>query len=145
MSGSGLKPEALICDTGVLYAAANRRDEHHRRCAELLESHFGPLVVPTPVLTEVCWLLGSRVGPEKEAQFLDSVGSGELELAELVEDDVVRMADLVRLYHSFPLGVVDAAVIAIAERLHATRVGTLDHRHFYAVKPAHTAALTLLP
>jgi hypothetical protein len=45
------------------------------------------------------------------------------------------MAALVRQYHNFPLGAVDAAVVAVAERLAAVRIATLDHRHFRAVTP----------
>jgi hypothetical protein len=33
----------------------------------------------------------------------------------------------------------------VAERLGVTQVATLDHRHFRAVRPKHTDALTLLP
>jgi hypothetical protein len=38
-----------------------------------------------------------------------------------------------------------ASVVAVAERLKATRVATLDHRHFRAVRPAHCDAFELLP
>lgn len=135
----------LICDTGPLYAVLNRKDQDHDRCVALLESHSGPLVVPSPVLTEVCWLLESRVGPDAEAQFLLSIVHGELALEALVLDDVARMAELVKTYSDFPLGAADASVIAVAERLNAREVATLDHRHFHAVKPKHVSAFTLLP
>jgi hypothetical protein len=55
------------------------------------------------------------------------------------------MADLVQQYSDFPLGTADASVISVAERLSATRVATIDHRHFRAVRPAHSAAFELLP
>ncbi|MGH8930725.1 MAG: PIN domain-containing protein [Egibacteraceae bacterium] len=105
----------------------------------------GPSSFPARVLAEVCWLLESRIGPDAEAAFLDSVAGGELELAELSNDDVRRMAALVRRYRGFPLGAVDAAVIAIAERLETIEIATLDHRHFRAVKPVHADAFELLP
>lgn len=44
----------LICDTGPLYAVLNRKDHEHSRCLTLLETYPGPLIVPGPVLTEVC-------------------------------------------------------------------------------------------
>ena len=44
-----------------------------------------------------------------------------------------------------PLGGTDASVIALAERHGATRVATLDKRHFAVVRPRHAAAFTLLP
>jgi hypothetical protein len=43
------------------------------------------------------------------------------------------------------LGVVDASVIALAERFSEPKLATLDHRHFATVRPAHVDALTLLP
>ncbi|GGO64686.1 type II toxin-antitoxin system VapC family toxin [Nonomuraea cavernae] len=135
----------LICDTGPLYAVLNRKDQDHERCLALLQSHSGPLIVPGPVLTEVCWLLESRVGPDAEARFLRSIVDGELTFEPLVIDDVARMAELVRTYSNFPLGAADASVIAVAERLNAAEVATLDHRHFSAVKPKHVANFTLLP
>lgn len=55
------------------------------------------------------------------------------------------MAELVETYIDLPLGIVDAAVIAIAERLRLTEIATLDHRHFTVVRPQHTTAFVLLP
>ena len=45
----------------------------------------------------------------------------------------------------FPLGTADASVITVAERLGATHVATVDHRHLRAVRPAHCAAFESLP
>jgi predicted nucleic acid-binding protein len=50
----------IVCDTGPLVAALNRKDADHERCVALLEGHLGPLLVPGPVLTEVCYLLENR-------------------------------------------------------------------------------------
>jgi uncharacterized protein len=36
-------------------------------------------------------------------------------------------------------------VIALAERLGATRIATLDRRHFTVVRPRNADAFTLLP
>jgi hypothetical protein len=43
------------------------------------------------------------------------------------------------------LGVVDASVVALVERLDEPKVATLDQRHFRAVRPAHVDTLQLLP
>ena len=48
-------------------------------------------------------------------------------------------------YVGFPLGITDAYVIAIAERLDIRQIASLDHRHFLAVSPRHCAAFELLP
>ncbi len=55
------------------------------------------------------------------------------------------MAELVGQYADFPLGGTDAPVIALAERLEAPIVITLDRRHFAAVRTQHVDALTILP
>ena len=54
------------------------------------------------------------------------------------------MAELVERYIDLPLGLVDAAVIAIAERLGLREVATVDHRHFRIVRPRHVEAFPSL-
>jgi len=111
----------------------------------LLRQAEGPLLVPSPVLGEIGYLLQSRVGPQAEVTFLKSFGGDGFHIAELVDQDIQRMAGLVETYIDLPLGIVDAAVIAIAERLRLTEIATLDHRHFNIVRPNHVQAFTLLP
>jgi predicted nucleic acid-binding protein len=43
------------------------------------------------------------------------------------------------------IGYVDAALIAIAERLRETLIATTDRRHFSVVRPKHVAAFDLIP
>ena len=134
---------ATVLDTGPIVAALNTTDRRHRDCARLLTSMAGRRLLPRPVLTEVCWLL--ERWPDVEAAFLDETARGAFEPIHLAPADLTRMAELVRHYADFPLGAVDASVLAVAERFGADRVATLDHRHFGAVKPAHVPALTLVP
>jgi uncharacterized protein len=135
----------IICDTGPLVALLNKADHYHEASASLFTTYPGRLLVPSPILTEVCYLAESRLGPETEARFLDSLAAGEFELVPVTSADLRRMSELVRTYGDFPLGAADASVVAIAERLNAVRIATLDHRHFRAVRPAHCPAFDLLP
>ena len=48
----------IVVDTGPLVAAANERDDHHQHCLDYLETAPGPLIVPAPVVIEVCYFLG---------------------------------------------------------------------------------------
>jgi uncharacterized protein len=73
----------LLCDTGVLLAAGNIKDQAHRACVRLLRQAEGPLLVPSPVLGEVGYLLQSRVGPRAEVTFLESFGGDGFHVAEL--------------------------------------------------------------
>jgi uncharacterized protein len=136
----------LIVDAGPLYAAAARRDPHHERCAQLLQDHAGaPLIVPSLVITEVAYLLGDRLGAAAETRLARAFDAGEL-IAEAPEpSDWTRIGELCARYEDLPLGIVDASVVALAERLGVTRIATLDRRHFGAVRPEHVEAFTLLP
>jgi hypothetical protein len=59
--------------------------------------------------------------------------------------DLVRCRELQSTYSDLGLGVTDASVIALVERLREPKVATLDHRHFGTVRPSHVEALTLVP
>lgn len=123
----------IICDTGPLVAAGDRDDDHNRACTDLFT---GLHLARRQILV---------AGPAVEASFLQSIVNGTLTVVDLQLADYARMADLVQTYADFPLGTTDASVIAVAERLGATEIATLDHRHFRAVRPRHVTSFALLP
>ena len=96
-------------------------------------------------MTEVAYLVSTRLGPDAEVRFLGDLASGTLGLESPGAADLLRMAELVAAYRDLPLGTVDASVIAAAERLGETEIATLDRRHFSIVRPRHAKALRLLP
>jgi predicted nucleic acid-binding protein len=97
------------------------------------------------VVTEVTYLLATRLGVESEVRFLGDLAAGAFTIDPVPAGDWLRIADLVATYRDLPLGSVDASVIAAAERLGITDVATVDHRHFGIVRPRHVATFTLLP
>jgi uncharacterized protein len=135
----------VIVDAGPLYAYVDTDDAHHARCAEFLARHDGALVIPQLVITEVCYLLGSRLGTRAELLFLADVASGAFSTEPVHVTDWLRVTELVAQYRDFPLGTVDASVVACAERLSVGTVATLDRRHFAAVRPRHVENFILLP
>ena len=136
---------ALILDTGPLYASMDRSDPDHLACRELLERATEPLVVPVPVLVEVESLASSRLGPMAFDAVLATVEEGGLVVHDLDRVDWGRVRWLSRTYADLPLGLVDASVIAVAERLGERTIATLDRRHFSVVRPAHVPSLALVP
>ncbi len=96
------------------------------------------------VITEVAYLLQTRLGTEAEVRFLADLAEGNLIAEPVAAADWLRIADLVSTYRDLPLGTVDASVVTAAERLGIAEVATLDRRHFTVVRPA-TGPLTLLP
>ncbi|WP_206442991.1 type II toxin-antitoxin system VapC family toxin [Candidatus Protofrankia californiensis] len=133
----------MVVDAGPLYAYVDADDQHHEACAELLETHPGPLIVPILVVTEVVYLLGSRLGASAELRFLADMASGAFDVEPVHATDWLRIADLVNRYRNLPLGTVDSSVIACAERLGVDEVATVDRRHFTVVKA--NRVFTLLP
>ncbi len=100
--------------------------------------------MPTLVITEVTYLLGSRLGVDAEVRFLGDLAAGNLIPEPVAPADWLRIAELVARYHDLPLGTVDASVVATAERLAINEVATLDRRHFSVVKPK-SGPFQLLP
>lgn len=135
----------IVADTGIFVGAADADDKHHAACAELVRQHKRELIVPSCVVVEVCWLLERALGPETEAGFLRSVGNGELAVEILRAEDYLRAAELVRTYGDLRLGMVDASVVAVAERLGATTIATVNRRDFLVVRPRHATAFELVP
>jgi len=132
-----------IVDSGPLYAVTDTDDDDHSRSlASLRRADLQP-VIPTLVVAEVTYLVGRRLGADAEARFLRGLGRFDVEAPSA--DDWSRIAELVELYRDFPLGGTDASVVALAERLGAEVVVTLDRRHFATVEPRHCAAFHLLP
>jgi hypothetical protein len=135
----------LLVDAGPLYAYVDSDDAHHEASLELLETHAGPLIVPTLVVTEVAYLLSTRLGSVPEIRFLGDLASGAFSVEPVAAGDWLRIAELVSTYRDLPLGTVDASIVAAAERLELSDVATVDRRHFGVVRPRHVAVFTLLP
>ena len=135
----------VLADTGVLVSAADRREPRHDDCAEVLRSHHGQMVMPAPVVAETSWMVESRLGPQAEARFLRLVTSGEIEVVDLTAADYLRCVELIDTYADLRLGLVDASIVAVAERLGIATIATLNRRDFAVVRPSHVAAFELVP
>jgi uncharacterized protein len=110
----------VIVDTNVLAALTDRDDQHHARCRQWLQTTESPLLVPSTVLAEACYLIDRELGPESEAAFIDDVGT--------TPDYPYQLVDLV-----------------VAERVGTTTVATLNRRDFDNLRPKHAAALDIVP
>jgi predicted nucleic acid-binding protein len=136
---------ALICDTGPLLAALDRDDPDHNACASLLAESEEDLLVPGLVLAELNYWCRKIGLTDAWLTFLEDVESGAWRLAWPFGSDVRRARELEQQYATLDLGIVDASIIALAERLNEPKLATLDYRHFTAVRPLHVPALRLLP
>lgn len=132
----------MLLDSGILIAYYNRRDEWHQAAAGLLDAKE-MLLLPAPVIPEVDYLLGKRMGLAAQMALYEDIGSQVYQVVDLSEAGYQRVFALNQQYQSLRLGFVDAAVIAIAEELGIGQIATLDRRHFGAVEAR--IKLELLP
>lgn len=136
---------ALVLDTGPILALLDAGDPAHERSVAMIENVREDLVVPTCVLVEVDYWTRKLLGTESWDVFVEDVAEGAYRLEPLTLGDLERASELERAYANLDLGLVDASVIALCERLNEPKVATLDRRDFSVVRPRHCEALRLLP
>lgn len=137
-----MKRVALV-DTNILVASISARDPDNRRALATLRDSRLHLIIPALCVAETCYFIERREGPLVEARFLESLASMLVIAPE--PEDWARIAQLVRQYADFPIGGTDASIVALAERLKAETIITLDRRHFERVRPRHVERFRLLP
>ena len=136
---------ALILDTGPLYASLDRTDADHASSRALIEDFLETLVIPAPVLVEVDYWIHRRLQPGVLVALLADIEAGAYVVENVAASDYPRIRDLCDRYADADIGFVDAAVMAIAERLNEPKLATLDRRHFGMLRPRHVDSLVLLP
>ena len=103
------------------------------------------LVIPGPVLVELDYLVATRLHPRIMVEFLKDIRAGAYDVVELEPEDYKRIEEICERYLDSDIGFVDAAILAVVERLNEPKLATLDHRHFRLLRPRHVDALQLLP
>ena len=81
--------------------------------------------------------------PGSGASFAD-VEADHVRIADLIRADYVQVRESFTRYADLKFGFVDAAVVAIVERLNEHKLATLDHRHFTTIRPDHPDTIELL-
>ena len=135
-----------ILDTGFIFALTDKTDDNHvrvLRVAQIIGDE--PLVLPSVVIPEACYLIGSRLGHKSMRDFLKNLIISKTQIEPLLEQDLKRVTQILENYADSHLDFVDAAVIAIAERLNIIRVLTIDRRDFSLIRPVHCNYFELLP
>ena len=136
---------ALVLDTGPLYASLDRHDADHQTCRHLIERSSEILVIPGPVLVEVDYWVSKWLGAGAFVALLDDVIAGAYRVEDLLPQDYLRVREICDRYADSEIGFVDAAVLAIVERLREPKLATLDRQHFGLLRPRHVDVLQLLP
>lgn len=123
----------IVADTGAIVALVDADDHHHAAFRTLFEAEREPWVLPWAILPEVDYLLATHVGRRAQEAFLGDLANGAFEVEWGTPADLRRARDLDARYDRLKLGLVDGAVIAVAERLKARAIATVDLKHFGVV------------
>ncbi len=123
----------IVADTGALVALVDGDDRHHTSLRALYERAPDDWVLPWAVLPEVDYLLAAHVGARAEEAFLADLAAGFYRVEWGGEADLERAQRLAVRYRNLGLGLVDGVVVAVAERLRARAIATLDVKHFGVV------------
>ncbi len=120
----------IVADTGAVLALIDADDRFHQTLLALYNPDPELWLLPWAILPEVDYLLAKVAGSKAQQMFLRDLAEGRWVVEWGSERDLVRAAELNARYRHLGLGLVDAVVIATAERLEADAIATLDVRHF---------------
>ncbi len=131
----------IVADTGAVFALLDRGDRHHASVRAIYEEGPDEWLLPWAILPEVDYLVASQLGARAQEAFFADLADGSFAVEFGKPEDVVRAGAIGRKYRSLSLGLVDAVVIAVAERTRADAIATVDLRHFGAVTIAGSPRL----
>ncbi len=119
-----------LIDTGPLVAVLNRNDNYHAECSRMIRAFDCPFYTTLAVVTEVMYLLGTRVGWVAQEGLWRMILRGDLLLEHPSPSELARMSELMSKYNDQPMDFADASLVALAERLSIDRIFTVDRRDF---------------
>jgi predicted nucleic acid-binding protein len=129
----------VVADTGAVLALLDRSDRHHAEVRALYAEDPDAWLLPWAILPEVDYLLSTHVSPRAQRLWLEALANAPIRVDWNARDLAAAHAIADR-YADLNMGLVDAMVMATAERLRADIV-TVDLRHFGAVRLAHRPRL----
>ena len=123
----------IIVDTGAMLALLDASEDHHSDARCLYDDNRDGWVLPWAILPEVDYLVAAHLGAKAQDAFLADLADGAFSVEWGRDEDLAVARRIHTCHRSLGLGLVDAIVIAIAERLKVDAIATLDLRHFAAV------------
>ena len=131
----------IVADTSAVLALLDRSARHHRALRRAFERHPEEWVLPWAILPELDYMAARMLGAEVADALREDLAEGRLAVEWGDPADLARALELDRSHAALALGLVDGVVMAIAERLGARAIVTLDERDFGAVTLAGQPAL----
>jgi predicted nucleic acid-binding protein len=133
---------SIVLDTSVIVASMATSELHHAVTADFLEGVAEDLVTTPLALAEMDHFAATRGGRVAQEALWNEFDRGALGVRWWADG----LRDTLAVSRSRPdMGLTDASLVALAERLHTTRIATLDHRHFRTLQTRDGQPFVLLP
>jgi uncharacterized protein len=135
----------IVVDTSIVVAYMNAADDYHAAVAGWLDGTDDDLSTTPLIIAEVDHLVGARGGPTARRALHRDLAAGAY-MVEWWPGAIAAVVKIAERYADTGLGLADASLVALAERLGTIDIATLDERLFRAVRPlAGGKAFRLLP
>jgi uncharacterized protein len=135
----------IVVDTSVIVAYMNATDDHHDLVGAWLDDLEDDLATTPLIIAEVDHLVAVRGGRSALSALRADLAVGAY-LVDWWPTAIASAVSIAERYADNALGLADASLVALAERLNTVDVATLDERHFRVVRPlAAGEAFRLLP
>ena len=123
----------IVADTSAVLALMDSGSPSHTPVEKVFRAHRSEYVLPWAILPELDYMVLQKGGPRAAQALHADLVEGRYLIEWGRAADLQRALELDRTYHDLSLGLVDGVVMAVAERLEARAILTLDLRDFGAV------------
>lgn len=135
----------ILLDTSGLWSWIDDGQVDHPRVVAAMDGTDPPYLLSPFVLAELDYLLATRVGARQQDALLGEVEAGSFRLEPFAASDVRRAREIMARFDDHAIGLADASIVVLAERYGASRVLTLDERHFRILTGPRNQPFELLP
>lgn len=136
---------AIIIDANCLLAQVDDGDPFFAPVRRVIRAERESLVTTELVAAEADYMILSRLGVDRELDYLADLAAGTFQTECLSRDELRTARSVVEQYRDLRLGLADASLVVLAARHRTRRILTLDERAFRAVEPLQGGSFTILP
>lgn len=134
-----------LLDSSFLFALINQKDTNHAACVAVARDAALHKSILVTVIPETCYLLHKWLGHAVMRAFIQNLQDPIWQIEQIQPQDWARVNELLNQYADVRLDLVDATLVAVAERLNIETILTLDQRDFRLIRPHHAGFFTILP
>lgn len=126
---------AVFLDASFIVAAADTSDLNHASAVRWLAGIDEPLLVGALSLADADAVLQRGLGHDAILALLATIADGALRVVSPTPEDLARAATLIREVAVHRPRLVDATLVASAERLGVRRIATFERRPLAVLRP----------